>query len=44
MPETAAAAAPVKGSEGHYQQDMNTFAAWGFDAVKVDWCGGARTT
>ncbi|KRF21506.1 discoidin domain-containing protein [Paenibacillus sp. Soil787] len=28
------------GSEGHYQQDMNTFAAWGFDAIKVDWCGG----
>ena len=29
------------GSFGHYQQDMNTFAKWGVDAVKVDWCGGA---
>ena len=28
------------GSYGHYQQDMDTFAAWGFDAVKVDFCGG----
>jgi len=28
------------GSYGHYQQDVNTFAAWGFDAVKVDFCGG----
>ncbi|KRF21505.1 discoidin domain-containing protein [Paenibacillus sp. Soil787] len=27
------------GSGGHYQQDMNTFAAWGYDIVKVDWCG-----
>jgi alpha-galactosidase len=27
---------------GHYQQDVNTFAAWGFDAVKVDFCGGAE--
>jgi len=28
------------GSYGHYQQDVDTFAAWGFDAVKVDFCGG----
>ncbi len=28
------------GSYGHYQQDIDTFAAWGVDAVKVDWCGG----
>ncbi|TDT97423.1 ricin-type beta-trefoil lectin protein [Streptomyces sp. 846.5] len=28
------------GSEGHYQQDMQTFQNWGFDYVKVDWCGG----
>ena len=31
------------GNEGmyhHYQQDIDTFARWGFDAVKVDWCGG----
>jgi hypothetical protein len=33
---------PRQGSYGHYQQDVNTFAAWGFDAVKVDFCGGVR--
>jgi hypothetical protein len=33
---------PNEGSYGHYQQDVNTFAAWGFDAVKVDFCGGVR--
>ncbi len=28
------------GSYGHYQHDADTFAAWGFDAVKVDFlCG-----
>ena len=31
-----------QGAGGHYQQDVNTFAAWGFDAVKVDFCGGAE--
>jgi alpha-galactosidase len=31
-----------QGSYGHYQQDVNTFAEWGFDAVKVDFCGGAE--
>jgi alpha-galactosidase len=31
-----------EGSYGHYQQDVNSFAAWGFDAVKVDFCGGAE--
>jgi alpha-galactosidase len=31
------------GSWSHYQQDSDTFAAWGFDAVKVDYCGGGRT-
>jgi alpha-galactosidase len=31
-----------QGSAGHYQQDVNTFAAWGFDAVKLDFCGGAE--
>jgi alpha-galactosidase len=30
------------GSLGHYQQDANTFAAWGFDAVKVDFCGAGQ--
>ena len=28
------------GAYGHYQQDINTLAAWGVDALKVDWCGG----
>jgi alpha-galactosidase len=28
------------GSYGHYQTDVNTFAAWGFDAIKLDFCGG----
>jgi hypothetical protein len=32
--------APNTGSEGHYLQDMTQFARWGFDFVKVDWCGG----
>jgi alpha-galactosidase len=31
-----------QGSYGHYQQDVDTFAAWGFDAVKVDFCGGTE--
>jgi len=30
------------GSLGHYDQDFLQFAKWGFDYVKVDWCGGAR--
>ncbi len=30
------------GSEGHYEQDFLQFARWGFDYVKVDWCGGDR--
>jgi alpha-galactosidase len=33
---------PRQGSYGHYQQDVNTFAAWGVDAIKVDFCGGVR--
>jgi hypothetical protein len=31
-----------QGSFNHYRQDANTFAAWGVDAVKVDFCGGVR--
>jgi alpha-galactosidase len=27
---------------GHYQQDADRFAAWGFDAVKIDCCGGGQ--
>jgi alpha-galactosidase len=30
------------GSHGHYEQDANQFAAWGFDAVKVDFCGAGQ--
>jgi len=30
------------GSYGHYQQDFDQFAAWGYDAVKVDFCGGRK--
>jgi len=29
-----------EGMYGHYQQDVNSFAKWGFDALKVDFCGG----
>jgi alpha-galactosidase len=30
------------GSYGHYTDDVNLFARWGFDALKVDWlCGRA---
>jgi mannan endo-1,4-beta-mannosidase len=27
------------GSAGHYQQDVSTFASWGVDYIKLDWCG-----
>lgn len=37
---TGRPAAPGSGSEGHYDQDMLQFSKWGFDFVKVDWCGG----
>ncbi len=30
------------GSLDHYQQDADSFAAWGFDAVKVDFCGAGQ--
>ena len=30
------------GSLDHYQQDADAFAAWGFDAVKVDFCGAGQ--
>jgi hypothetical protein len=33
---------PHTGSEGHYEQDFLQFAKWGFDYVKVDWCGGFK--
>ena len=28
-----------RGSYGHYKQDFLQFEQWGFDYVKVDWCG-----
>lgn len=31
-----------QGSYGHYAQDMLQFEKWGFDYVKVDWCGGVK--
>ena len=30
--------AGYEGSEGHEAQDINTYASWGFDYVKIDWC------
>jgi hypothetical protein len=37
---TGRPAAPGSGSEGHYDPDFLQFSQWGFDYVKVDWCGG----
>jgi hypothetical protein len=31
---------PHTGSEDHYDRDFLQFAKWGFDYIKVDWCGG----
>lgn len=33
---------PNTGSYGHYRRDFLQFAKWGFDYVKVDWCGGTN--
>ena len=33
-----ATCAGYPGSYGHVQQDADTFASWGIDFVKVDWC------
>jgi len=30
------------GSEAHYEQDFLQFSKWGFEYVKVDWCGGSK--
>jgi hypothetical protein len=30
------------GSHDHYEKDFVQFAKWGFDYVKVDWCGGDK--
>jgi alpha-galactosidase len=31
--------AKFEGSEGHEEQDIMTYAKWGFDYIKIDWCG-----
>ena len=31
-----------QGSYGHEEQDAKTFAAWGYDYLKYDWCGASR--
>ena len=33
---------PYTGSEGHFEQDFTQFAKWGFDYVKVDYCGASE--
>jgi alpha-galactosidase len=37
--DVGAAACANGGSLGHFQRDIDTFAGWGFDAVKGDFCG-----
>eukprot|EP00466_Bigelowiella_natans_P002741 jgi/Bigna1/70198/fgenesh1_pg.11_\ len=32
----------IPGSEGHFDQDARTFASWGVDFVKFDWCGNVK--
>ena len=34
--------ADYEGSYGHEEQDAKTYAAWGMDYLKYDWCGAAR--
>jgi alpha-galactosidase len=31
-----------EGSYGHEEQDAKTYAAWGFDYLKYDWCSATR--
>jgi alpha-galactosidase len=31
-----------QGSYGHEEQDAKTFADWGYDYLKYDWCGASR--
>jgi alpha-galactosidase len=38
-PETCAG---YEGSFGHEEQDANSYAEWGFDYLKYDWCSAAR--
>ena len=32
----------VPGSRGHYELDAATFASWGVDYIKLDWCGDIK--
>jgi alpha-galactosidase len=34
--------AGYEGSYGHEEQDARTFAAWGIDYIKYDWCSASR--
>jgi len=34
--------AQYEGSYGHEEQDARSYAAWGIDYLKYDWCGAAR--
>jgi alpha-galactosidase len=34
--------ANYEGSYGHEEQDARTFAAWGFDYIKYDWCSAGQ--
>ncbi len=34
--------AGYEGSYGHEDQDAKTYAAWGFDYLKYDWCSASR--
>jgi alpha-galactosidase len=34
--------AGYEGSYGHEKQDADTYAAWGFDYLKYDWCSAGR--
>src|SRR5438094_1702199 len=34
--------AGYEGSYGHEEQDARTYAAWGIDYLKYDWCGAGR--
>ena len=32
----------IPGSRGHYDLDAATFASWGVDYIKLDWCGDIK--
>jgi alpha-galactosidase len=37
--QTCNAVSPTHpGSEGYYQQDIDTYSSWGIDYIKMDWC------